>query len=285
MGHKDIVSKETIRHIAIDLATILLGLDVEPDSLELLESEQRRIEERQADLVVRLRLRGAAATTLLHIEIQNDNDPMMVWRMLRYRTDIAFSHPGEPVRQYLIYIGRQPLRMGDGIDEPKLRYGYELLDMRTIDCESLLRQDNPDALVLAILCDFKGHDPQEVVNHILTRLHQLLGEKPKRLREYLGMLQILSGNRDLSTQFKEAEKMLTRIEVEKLPFYQIGMERGLEKGIEKGEAALLSRMLRKKFGALPPNLAQRLEQADSTHLEAWGDRVLTANTLEEIFGE
>ena len=27
------------------------------------------------------------------------------------------------------------------------------------------------ALVLAILCDFKGHDPQEVVNHSLTRLH------------------------------------------------------------------------------------------------------------------
>ena len=35
MGKKDIVSKEAIKRIAVDLATILLELDIDPETLEL----------------------------------------------------------------------------------------------------------------------------------------------------------------------------------------------------------------------------------------------------------
>ena len=36
-------------------------------------------------------------------------------------------------------------------------------------------------------------------------------------------------------QIKEAEKMITQVEVEKLPSYELGLEKGMEKGMEKGE--------------------------------------------------
>jgi flagellar biosynthesis/type III secretory pathway protein FliH len=113
-------------------------------------------------------------------------------------------------------------------------YRYTLIDMHNIDCTTLIRRDNPDALVLAILCDFKGNDPQEVVNFIVLRLSELLHDNPKRLREYLSVLSILSENRDLQPLIKEAGNMLTKVNVEKMPFYQLGMEKGIEKGIEKG---------------------------------------------------
>lgn len=50
------------------------------------------------------------------------------------------------------------------------------------------------------------------------------------------MLQILSKNRDLEAQIKEAEHMLTEVDIESMPFFSIGFERGEKKGLEEGLA-------------------------------------------------
>jgi len=123
--------------------------------------------------------------------------------------------------------------------------------MHQIDCTGLLTQDNPDALVLAILCDFGDRQPQEVVTYIVHRLRELLGADERGFREHMTMLQILSKNRDLKAQLEEAEHMLTEIDIESMPFFAIGFERGEEKGreegeekgMEKGEAQVVRRLL------------------------------------------
>ncbi len=61
-----------------------------------------------------------------------------------------------------------------------------------------------------------------------------MNDEPPRLREYVSMLEILATNRDLNLNIREELEMLT-IEFEKLPTYQMGMEKGIEKGIEKGK--------------------------------------------------
>ena len=224
MGKKDIISKEAIKCIAVDLATILLELDIDPESLELLETEKQRIEDRRADLVARVKDTGSDERYLLHIEIQNSNDRQMPLRMMRYYTDIRLSGFGETLRQYLIYIGKERLTMPDGIDEADLRYQYRILDMRQIDCDALLQQDSPDALVLAILCDFKNRPAKDVVHHIVTRLKMLLKDDESGFRRYIDMLEILSENRELQKTIKEVEKMLTQVDIKKLPSYQLGVE-------------------------------------------------------------
>ena len=234
MADKDIISKEAIRNIAVDLATFLLGLSIDPDSLELIETETRRIEERRADLVARVRGKDGREFTL-HIEIQNNNHSKMPWRMLRYLADIIMQHPTLPVRQYLIYIGRENLTMPSGLELDDLQYRYNVVDMRHLDCAELLSRDNPDALVLAILCDFGDRDPQTVVNHILSRLRQITGDDHRAFRKYLDMLEILSDNRDLKPYIKEAEIMLTQVDVTRLPSYELGMEKGMEKGKGMGK--------------------------------------------------
>ncbi len=220
--------------MALDLATYLLKLDIDADSLELIETEQQRVEDHRADLVAKVRSRASDENFILHIEIQNNNDVLMPWRMLRYLSDIRLAHPRTPVRQHIIYIGRDCLTMPAEIKEENIRFNYGLLDMRQVDCATLLEEDNPDALVLAILCDFREREPRGVVQHIFQRLQDLLGDHPKRFREYLDMLEILSENRNLRDYIKEAEAMLTRIDIEKLPSYELGLEKGMEKGLEKG---------------------------------------------------
>jgi hypothetical protein len=276
MGKKDIVSKETIRRIAIDLALYLLELPIDTDSLEVLETEHQRIEDRRADLVVRLRETSGEAF-LLHIEIQHNHDPLMPWRMLRYRADIELAHPEEQVRQYLIYIGNRPLRMAAGIHKNELEYSYNVLDMGSIDCSRLLALDNPDALVLAILCDFRGREPQAVVNHIVGQLHEKLRDNPKRFREYIDMLEILSSGRELEQRIKEAQQMLTRIDRTTTPTYLLGLE--------AGEARILKAQLRRKFGELPADIEKRIDTAQPEQLERWAEDLLFADRLEEVFKE
>ena len=235
MAKKDIISKHVLKHLAADIANLLLKLNIEDDSVEFLETEQQRIELRRADLVVRVKQRDTQATFILHVEIQNGNDPQMPLRMLRYFTDIQIAYPKERIHQYLVYIGKAAYNMDEGLEAGDFRYHYHTLDMHSVDCRLLLEQDTPDALVLAILCDFKEKPVQDVVNYIVKRLHELLADDEQGFRNYFEMLETLSENRHLQTYIDEAKDMLTQIDVKNFASYNWGLEAGIEKGIEKGE--------------------------------------------------
>lgn len=286
MGDKDTISKALLKRIVVDVARYLL--DIEIEALEVLDTESQRIESRRADIVVLAR--DDSGELLLHLEIQNDNQREMPARMLRYLSELLLAWPGRPVRQCVIYIGRDPLTMADGIQQQGLSYRYRLLDMHRVDCELLIRRNDPDALVLAILCDFKGRNERDVVRDILIRLRKLTRESPQRFNDYLCMLEVLSANRDLKDCIREEEKMLN-IAIEELPSYEIGMEKGMEKGMESGlrqgshdtAELLLIRLLQAKFGALDEASLAYIEQTSTERLMAWAENALTAQSLEQVF--
>jgi hypothetical protein len=56
-------------------------------------------------------------------------------------------------------------------------------------------------------------------------------------------------------------------------------------GIQQGECAMLERLLQRKFHQLPRQYLDRLRKADSETLLKWGDAILEAKSLEEIFKE
>jgi len=81
MAAKDIISKHIVKRLIEDISRYLFHLKLK--SLEVLETQYQ------------------------HIEIQNDNDDIMLQRMLRYRTDISLQFPNFEIEQYLIYIGKE----------------------------------------------------------------------------------------------------------------------------------------------------------------------------------
>ncbi len=60
-------------------------------------------------------------------------------------------------------------------------------------------------------------------------------------------------------------------------------EEGREEGRQEGEARVVLRLLRLKFGPLPPEIEQRVRGAHADRLLGWSERVLTAESLQEIF--
>ena len=63
---------------------------------------------------------------------------------------------------------------------------------------------------------------------------------------------------------------------------QIGKQEGLQIGKQEGEAQILKRLLTRKFGELPEEKRRMVETADSDTLLKWSERVLTADSLEEV---
>jgi hypothetical protein len=56
-----------------------------------------------------------------------------------------------------------------------------------------------------------------------------------------------------------------------------------QKGIAQGEALLLQRLPARRFGPLPSAVVAQLGAASREQLECWGDRVLDAARLDEVF--
>ncbi len=57
------------------------------------------------------------------------------------------------------------------------------------------------------------------------------------------------------------------------------------KGRREGEAALLTRLLARKFGPLDAEARRKMETADAEQLLTWGEHLLTATSLQEVFVE
>ncbi|MEW6218484.1 MAG: transposase, partial [Thermodesulfobacteriota bacterium] len=63
-----------------------------------------------------------------------------------------------------------------------------------------------------------------------------------------------------------------------------GRQEGRQEGRREGEAALLLRMVELKFGPTTDAVRQRLHSAGPEDLAEWSARILTATSLEELFG-
>ena len=62
-----------------------------------------------------------------------------------------------------------------------------------------------------------------------------------------------------------------------------GRQIGWQEGLQEGEAGLLLRLLERRFGPVDEVIRTRVRSADSQTLLIWGEQILTAQTIEEVF--
>jgi hypothetical protein len=66
---------------------------------------------------------------------------------------------------------------------------------------------------------------------------------------------------------------------------QQGLQEGRQEGRQEGEAAILLRLLQRRFGVLPGWATERVTRAETAILEEWSLRILDAGRLEDIVGK
>ena len=67
------------------------------------------------------------------------------------------------------------------------------------------------------------------------------------------------------------------------PLEEMILDEGLERGRKEGAAAVLERLLTRRFGPLSKTNQRKLAKASVDQLTAWSDAVLDATSLTQVF--
>ena len=277
MQNFDVALKEIFQTIGTSLTEKLAGAaPAEWLNVELPETRNPR-----ADFVCRL-----VTGLLFHMEFASYNDAELIWRMLDYLSMLRKKY-GQTPRQVVLYMGRDPLRMPNRIEEADangnlLVFEARMLDLGDLDAEELLAGERIGDVILAVLN--RHADPKWTLQRILDRIVRL---EPEQRMRACRLLVILSAKRNLSdTVIEGVKEMGLLIDPMEDTFfrrlYEKGLNEGREQGREQGEASLLLRMLRHKFGVVPTAAEERINKATPAQLELWSDRLFTANAVEDI---
>jgi predicted transposase YdaD len=238
----------------------------------------------------RVDLLGESETgDLLHIELQSTNDEDMPMRMLEYSVRVARLFGRFP-RQLVLYVGEAKPKMKTALSGPTLAFHYELMDIRTLDCEALIASSDPGDNILAVLA--RLDDRRDAVRRILALIATW---KPAERSAGLSQLIRLAGLRKLAECVEqEAKKMPILIDIMDNPVLgreirrgieigrAEGLQQGLQEGLHVGELKLLSRLVEKRFGPIPAWARKSLQKKTAADLEEIGLRILDAGTLKEL---
>jgi predicted transposase YdaD len=112
---------------------------------EILSPDFQEMRQRRADLVLDM-----ADGSILNIEFQSENDDDMPYRMAMYAVMIGKRYR-RSIRQIVLYVGQERLRMDDSLDLGTFQIRYTLVDIREFDAEELMRTGDPGDLALAVL--------------------------------------------------------------------------------------------------------------------------------------
>ena len=109
------------------------------------------------------------------------------------------------------------------------------------------------------------------------------------VREAMERLQALSADEETKRRAFERERAvhdeISFLNSARREGLEEGMEVGRQEGRQEGQSGLLIRLLQIKFGPLPVEVVQRVQQAGAVDLDRWADQVLFADTLERVFGD
>jgi len=164
-------------------------------------------------------------------------------------------------------------------ETPSMRYEFRILDLKTWNGEQLLASEDWGDNVLALLT---AVEQERVLQRVEEQGRKLEGEEQQNAAN---LFVIISGIMGIEETVVKRVHMIDIMENKVLgPAIRQGIEQGKALGIELGQMQALSRQLTKKFGPLPDPVMTRLHGASEAELLSWIDRVLTARTLDEVFG-
>ena len=263
--------------LAVELLTGTLGVQVPSWSqVRVTEGDLGQIDpvETRADLVLLLDEKDEPVFGIV-VEVQLAKDPAKLHRWPLYATTLRVRHRC-PVAVLVVTPDREvakwaaePIPLGSG----------NTYSVVVLGPDAIPRVQTPNVPVELALLSAKAHAETEggleVVEAALRCVMQLdaseRGEYHDRLWAWL------------SPAIRE--KVSEMLE-EHFPYPQSDFAKEhYGKGVREGEATLLIRQLTVRFGELPPDVEDRVRRANGEMLLRWGERFVTALTLDAVFAD
>jgi predicted transposase/invertase (TIGR01784 family) len=140
---------------------------------------------------------------------------------------------------------------------------------------ALPRDDEPE---LAAWCRFLSAETDDQLE-ALAMQHPIINEA-KHALDLLSAdpdVRDLAVKRELELQLREHERQLHQQEM------VVARREGLEEGATRKARLYLTKVLKLKFGELPPEVPARIQAASEPELDRWLEQTITAETLDSVF--
>lgn len=259
----------------------------------------------EADVIYQVKIKEKDSFFYLLCENQSEVDPMIAFRLLVYTVDLLKfyrkQHPKSSllpvVYPLVVYSGEKPWDaprvVFDLFHQPALAKAfflnaYQLIDICRVQDEAL-RQRTLSGIVEFALKNKRIYDLEKFLKSLFPWLNEveiqagsdfakiILRYTANSLDAHGKDLYLEKANNYLSSNLQGEVMTLAQ------EFREEGIKVGVQQGLQQGEYSLLLRQLQRKFDTIPDTYQKKLSEADAETLLVWGERILEAKTLEDIF--
>ena len=186
-----------------------------------------------------------------------------------------------PVTIFLRDADAAPASLTLGTERsPYLTFNYLTCNLQEIPSERWLHSDNLVARVNLPNMRRPEVRKVEVYAQAVSGLLALERDTDKRAK-YLEFIDIYAGLTE--NEFRRYQRQYPEESTTMAGVIQRARDEGMQQGHIEGERTLLERQLRRRFGLLSPEVAEKLSQASAADLETWAENVLDADTLDDVF--
>ena len=221
----DKILKENIEEVILPLVGKYLGLDI--IKTEKLEAKLQTTIEKETDLL-RIITTKDGKRRILHLEFQSENEKDMIYRVKEYDGIVQRKYK-LPILHFVVFLGSGRMTMRAQLYEDEVFSEFKVLNISELSFDEMIQSQIPEEIVLAILSDFRGEHPEQIIRSIILKLIESSKSKAD-LRKFIQQLHILSKLRKLDTETtKVSNNMLITIDLRDHALYKLGAEESLEK--------------------------------------------------------
>ena len=231
----DKIFKENIEAV---ISSIMVNvLDITAVSMEELPDDIQHTKERKPDVLKKV-TDTKGDTFVLQIEFQVKDEPEMVYRMLDYYGMLERKYE-LPVEQFVIFLGGDKPKMPTELDRKRLKFNFPLVSFLELDYHVFLNSNKPEEVILGILANFKGENPEDAIKQILVRIKET-AKGDFSLNRYFNQLRVLAQLRNLELNLKNAMDSIAEYIKEERDVLFL---RGLDKGKEQEQVKFVTYLL------------------------------------------
>jgi predicted transposase YdaD len=261
----------------------------------------------EADLVVKVRLRGETAYVIFHIEHQAQHEADFVERMFWYFALFHHRHrtPVYPIAilSYATPRAEQPnVHRVAFPNREVLRFEYHAIQLNRLNWRDFVRRENPVAAALMAKMDIAKEDRPRVKLECLRLLATLKLDRARMsfISAFVDTYLKLSPTEEAKFETELAE-LVPQEKEEVMELTTSWMERGIEQGLQQGlqqgllrgreeglhqglerERELALRFLTRKVGPVTPEIELRVRTLTHERLEALADALLDFATPDDL---
>lgn len=237
---------------------------------------------------------------LIHVEIQGRAGRGFNERMYRYHYRLTDHYPKRKIASFAVLTNQKNTdSLGSyeqSIWETTQKFTFPIINLQDWSERMDELESNPNPFAIVILAQLVAHnvsDSQQKFNGKF-RLIKLLYQRGYSRQQVLDLFRFIDWMIQLPKELElQLSENVARIEEENKMPYVTNIERfAIEKGEAlgevrgeiKGESSTLLKLIKLKFGEISAAVEQKVTTADKAQLDIWVDRILTAETLESLFG-